>query len=68
MNQGSVPYPWGDFAEFINSLMDVQQVGGLAGELIETFELMKWTERGRVVLGEITQSTDNTAQKLEQND
>ena len=49
MNQGSVPYPGGVFAKFINSLMDVQQVGGLAGELIETFELMKWTERGRVV-------------------
>ena len=68
MNQGSVPYTGGDFAKFINSLMDVQQVGGLAGELIETFELMKWTERGRVGRGEITQSTDNTARKVEQND
>ena len=68
MNQGSVPYPGGDFAKFNNSLMDVQQVGGLAGELIETFELMKWTERGRVGRGEITQSTDNTARKVEQND
>ena len=58
----------GDFAKFINSLMDVQQVGGLAGELIETFELMKWTERGRVGRGEITQSADNTARKVEQND
>ena len=68
MNQGSVLFPEGDFAKFINSLIDLQQVGGLAGELIETFKLMKWTERGSVGQGEITQSTDNTAQKVEQND
>ena len=68
MNQGSVLFPEGDFAKFINSLIDLHQVGGLAGELIKTFKLMKWTERGRVGQCEITQSTDNTARKLEQND